>query len=519
MPTDAKRPNILFLFSDSHAPLVNGYAGDPHARTEHIDAIAHRGVAFDTASCANPVCTPSRMCVMTAKEAHRCAAWNNHWVIWPEHTTWPEHFANHGYTTALVGKMHFGGADQMQGFQHRPYGDLRHGLSHQPEPLAMFPGYGYSSSAGVSEIPESLLQDNVVTTETLGFIREHADQHPDTPWFVCASYSRPHPPLTAPGRYMRRYQGRADELRQPADRGEIDALDPFNKWIPESKLGKEIDPENDRAGVEGFYACIDLLDDCIGELMDGLARDGLLENTIVIYSSDHGDMYGQRCIWGKTTFFEPSMGVPLVMAGPGIDDKGKHTRAPVSLMDLFPTTCALCDLPIPEGLDGVDVSALLRDPENGAPARDYAPSAFYRYGVRVRGGAGAPEGEPCHAWRAIRERDWKYVEIEDADPLLFDMVNDPEERTNLADRPEHAERCAAMRAKLFEHFSWEQVHAQLKADRERLPQHLSGHKPSTPNQYTLADGRVFDAEASLYESRWLHIPDGSVGGIIPQQFG
>lgn len=519
MSTSSNRPNILLLLSDSHAPLTSGFAGDPHARTEHLDAIARRGVVFDTASCASPICTPSRMCLLTAKEPHRCAAWNNHWVIFPEHTTWPGHFAEHGYTTALIGKMHLGGADQMQGFQYRPYGDLRHGLGHQPEPLSMFPGYGYASSAGVTEIPESLLQDGVVTRETLGFIRECADREPDKPWFVCASYGRPHPPLTAPGRYMRRYAGRADELRPPADRAEVDGLDAFNRWIPQSKLGNELEPATDRAGVEGFYACLDFMDDIIGELMDGLARDGLLENTIVIYTSDHGDMYGQRCIWGKTTFFEPSMGVPLLMAGPGIDASGKHASAPVSLLDLFPTTCALCGLPTPEGLDGVDIGSLLRDPENGAPPRDFAPSAFYRYGVRVRGGAGAPEHEPAHAWRAIRQRDWKYVEIEGADPLLFDMANDPEERENLAARPEHAERCAELRAKLFEGFSWEQVHARLAEDRARLPEYLSGEKPSAPNQYMLPDGRVFDAEGSMYAARWLMVPEGAVGGIIPQQFG
>ena len=121
----ARRPNVLLLLTDQHAPLVSGFAGDGIVRTQALDAIAADAVQFDTALCASPVCTPSRMCLMTAREAHRCAAWNNHWVIFPEHVTWPGHFAANGYRTCLVGKMHFGGADQMQGFQHRPYGDLR----------------------------------------------------------------------------------------------------------------------------------------------------------------------------------------------------------------------------------------------------------------------------------------------------------------------------------------------------------------------------------------------------------
>ena len=126
-------------------------------------------------------------------------------MIFPEHVTWPGHFARHGYRTCLVGKMHFGGHDQIQGFQVRPYGDLRHGLGHQPEPLELFPGYGTAESAAPTQIPESLLVDVVTTRETLSFVQEHADREPDTPWFVCTGYCRPHPPYTAPGRYLRRY--------------------------------------------------------------------------------------------------------------------------------------------------------------------------------------------------------------------------------------------------------------------------------------------------------------------------
>src|SRR5690606_7289141 len=122
-----KRPNILFILSDQHDARIAGFAGNAVVDTANLDALATRAVRFDSAVCASPLCTPSRMSLLTGKEPHRCAAWNNHWVIFPEHVTWPAHFAAHGYRTALIGKMHFGGRDQMQGFQDRPYGDLRHG--------------------------------------------------------------------------------------------------------------------------------------------------------------------------------------------------------------------------------------------------------------------------------------------------------------------------------------------------------------------------------------------------------
>ena len=514
---DHPKPNILLVMTDQHAPRIAGFAGDPVVQTQHLDRLAGQAVQFDTASCASPVCTPSRMCMLTGREAHHCGAWNNHWIIFPEHVTWPEHFAAHGYRTGLIGKMHFGGRDQMQGFQVRPYGDLRHGLGHQPDPIDYFPSYAGAPGAGITEIPESLLQDNVVTREALSFVLEHSDREPDVPWFACASYSRPHSPFTAPGRYINRYRDRVPALDVPERHRET--LDPFVQLMACGETGDGLTDEQTRRAREAYYACVDFVDDCIGRLLSGLESAGCLENTIVIYTSDHGEMAGVHGLWGKGVYFEPSVGVPLLMRGPGILEGCHRVRHPISLMDLFPTTCALAGLPIPDGLDGLDCSQLLAAPDSTVPPRDFAPSAFYAYGVRARGAIGAPEDEPHRAMRMVRDSDWKYVEIEGGEPLLFDMINDPDEDTNLAKDPAQAERCATMRAALFRDFSWQRVHEQLAADRERLPELMSGQQPSMPNQYMLPDGRVFDAEGGLYGARWLHVPELQGGGIIPQQFG
>ena len=292
------RPNILFLLSDQHAADVAGYAGDLVVRTQNLDALAARSVQLTSAVCASPVCTPSRISILTGKEPHHANAWEGHWPVFPEHVTWPGHFAAHGYRTCLVGKMHVGGKDQMFGFQHRPYGDLRHGVSHQPEPIDLFPGYDHVESAGVTEIPESLLQDVVVTRETLSFVLEHADREPDTPWFVCASYSRPHPPLTAPGRYLRRYRDRV-----PAAPTAEQTSEPYARRCWEAEGAAGLDEAQEKLGREAYYGCVDFLDDCIGELLDGLNKAGMLENTVVIYTSDHGEMAANHGLWGKVDSF------------------------------------------------------------------------------------------------------------------------------------------------------------------------------------------------------------------------
>jgi len=376
-------PNILLIMTDQHAPRISGFAGDPVVRTEHLDTLAARSVQFDTAICASPVCTPSRMCMLTGKDVHHCSAWANHWVIFPGHVTWPGHFAAHGYTTCLVGKMHFGGRDQMQGFQYRPYGDLRHGLGHQPDPIDLFPAYHGPTRVGETEIPESLLQDNTVTRESLAFLLEHRDLRPDTPWFLCASYGRPHSPYTTPGRYLRRYRGKVAPVELPADFKE--RLDPYSRRLYDDEPGRDLTPEESIRAREAYYACVDFVDDCIGELLDGLDRAGLLENTIVIYTSDHGEMAGEHGLWGKCVPHDPSIGVPLLMSGPGITPGHRRVDAPVSLMDVFPTVCVLSGLSVPDGLDGVSLQPLLTDPTANAP-RDHAISTYMTYAVRVQNG-------------------------------------------------------------------------------------------------------------------------------------
>lgn len=515
-----RRPNILFILTDQHHPRVAGFAGDPVVQTPNLDRLAARSVQFDTAICSSPCCTPSRMSLLTGKDIHHCSAWNNHWVIFPEHVTWPAHFASHGYRTCLVGKMHFGGADQMQGFQHRPYGDLRHGLGHQPDPIDLFPAYHGPTKVGVTDIPESLLQENITTRETLAYLLEHHDREPAAPWFCCASYSRPHSPYTAPGRYLRRYRGKVEPIDLPDDFKQ--RLDPYSRRIYDGEPGRDLTPEESVRAREAYYACVDFVDDCIGELLDGLEKAGVLENTIVIYSSDHGDMIGQHGLWGKCVPYDGSIGVPLLISGPeaaGVRPGHHRVQHPISLMDLFPTTCRLAGIDVPEGLDGVDYSAVLAEPDAPNPPRDAAPSTYIPYAVRAAGAWRLPDDQPACAMRTIRERDWKYVELEGAGPLLFDMKSDPREATNLADRPDQAHRCARMRGRVMDGFDWKTVRRQIDSDRQRLRQFASGVKPTTPNQYMLADGRIFDAEASLYGARWLYVPPVQGGGIIPQQFG
>ena len=513
-------PNVLLIMTDQHSAEVAGFAGDAVVQTPHLDELAAESVRFSCAVSPSPVCTPARMCLMTGREPQRCAAWGNHWIIFPEVMTWPRHFANHGYATALVGKMHFGGADQMQGFGARPYGDLRHGLGHQPDPLAMFPGYAGPQSAGVTEIPESLLADTVTSTEAVAWASEQSDREPERPWFMVASYGRPHPPLTAPARYLARYRGWVEAPPAP----DLEALEPYARELAANKGYTDMSVEQRTAAVEAYYACVDYVDDCIGDLLRGLRRWGALDNTIVIYTADHGEMLGRHGMWNKAVYYEPATAIPLFIGGPGVTEVPRRVDSPISLIDLFPTVSAMCGLPAPEGVDGVDFSRVLGQDFlfAGAP-RDVACSLYTKYGGRIAHNRVNEEQMLAGghaAMRLARSARWKYVDIERGDRLLFDLQAAPGELTNLAADPAHADTCNELRGALEAQGSWDDLRAQLEHDRQRVPELASGRAPSTPNQYQLPDGRVFDAEAGLYGARWLPYQPGSeTGGIIPQQFG
>ncbi|MFP4383952.1 MAG: sulfatase-like hydrolase/transferase [Spirochaetia bacterium] len=521
----SNRPNVLLIMTDQHTADVSGYRGDSAAETPNLDKLASKSVDFPNAVTPSPVCTPARMCMLTGKLPYNCSAWQNHWILFPEHLTMPRHFSDHGYTSALIGKMHFGGRDQMNGYGRRPYGDLRHGLGHQPEPLDIFPAYGGPKSAGVSEIPESLNSDVVITREALSYLLEHNSESPDSPWFVTVSYTRPHPPFTAPGRYLKKYRNMfsvPDGYYSAAD-----SLEPYAADM--AKIGGygDLSEEEVKRGIEGYYGCIDFVDDCIGELLDSLDRSGMLENTYVVYLADHGEMLGSHGLWAKAVYYENAVKIPLLISGPDIAAQGTSLQDPVSLTDIFPTLCGLTGLPVPPGLDGNDFSLRLKAPGTAEPVREYCESMFFKYGTRIVGGNLRDyrdrDGEltPGAAMRLLRSPEWKYVSIEGAEPLLFNLTEDPGETVNLSGDPRFAEIEKTMAAELESRITWEEIHRRLKADKERVPEFLSGQKPSTPNQYMLPDGRIFDAEKALYDSRWLFFDprDARGGGIIPQMFG
>ena len=482
------RPNVLFILTDQHNRRIARFAGNKIVRTNNLDRLASEGVHFQNAYCQFPLCTPSRISMWTGRLPHKCGAMTNNMPIFPEFLTIPEHFANHGYITCGIGKMHVGGPDPMNGFQFRPYGDLKCNkfCGHQPDPIRTAKDQiwtrhdiGHFPFAGESEIPESLLQDSVVTKETIAFILEHIDKHPNQPWFVCASYSRPHHPLTSPGRYFRRYWPNGPDL-EPLPPGFPDKIHPHDRFIVDDYRLTAFTDEERRRALAAYYASVDFVDDCIGELLSALEKNGALDNTIILYTSDHGDMMSEHGLWWKRTYYDGASQVPLLIKAPGLEPS--TISEAVELLDIFPTLCDLAGVPIPDGLDGESLVNLIRG--------DLWQKGFIRCEHIARKET---------SFRMIRTREWKYVEFPEFPPVLFDMVNDPDETTNLANSKAYADKVAELNARLWEDGeSWETLFSARQSFRERAETQRLTYDDATPNQYRLADGTIVDAEGMLY---------------------
>lgn len=500
-----KRPNFLLLMSDEHSfrfmsNLSREEGGEP-CHTPTLDALAAQGVRFDAAYCPMPLCTPSRMCTFTGLHSHRCGAWGNSHILRPELPTFARVLSAAGYRTATVGKMHLGGTLQHAGFDDRPYGDFGGPCAHQTnpeqEPLgdkAFKQGLRErTTQVGYCSVPESMLQERMAAQESVAWLRDQHAANPDQPWLMFTSFSRPHFPLTAPRRHFDRYWPNGVTPPRIGKTGDamrhqltIDAIRGFRT----EEIGEE---ENIKARA-AYFACVDALDEILGDMLVQLQRDGLLDNTIILYVSDHGEMAGEHGLWWKNVWHEGSARIPMIVSTPQ-HRRGELPAAknatPASLLDLFPSLCALAGAETPDGLDGVDISPMFMNEE--------APQAKQRAGVICE--SFWPRWGECAEFRMVRGERYKYIAFRGCDDLAFDMIEDPEEQHNLVRKAqgEAAEALERLRAAAMDGFDFDAVAARRTRDKAELPQKYGlKNRPITPNQIRLGDGRLIEADASLY---------------------
>lgn len=438
----AERPNVLLLVSDDLATTLGCY-GFPAAKTPHLDALAARGVRFERAYCQFPHCNPSRSSFLTGLRPGTTRVTNNEDNLYtnlPGVMTLPRHFGEHGYATARCGKIfHLGvpsGEESMDDPQAWDFGEpFKSELPYPPKRVSEVKvTAGKKQGLPWQEIP--CPDDDLVDGGHAKLAIEWLEQRDaGKPFFLAVGFHRPHLPLVAPAKYFDLYPLDSITLPDaPAD-DEADIPAPArNGAVPGYALSAT--PEQRRAAIRGYLATVSYMDAQAGRVLDAVQRLGLAENTIVIFTSDHGWHLGEHGLWHKRSLFEESARVPLIVSTPGMRTRGQTSAGLVELIDLFPTLCDLTGVPALATLQGKSLRLLLDDPR--ATLHD---AAFTQ----------ARRGKDAEHWgRSVRTTRWRCTEWDEGRSglELYDHDADPHEYTNLADRPEYATTLGELRALL-----------------------------------------------------------------------
>ncbi|MGI9332474.1 MAG: choline-sulfatase, partial [Gammaproteobacteria bacterium] len=444
MSSHPSPPNILLVQCDQLSALALPSYGHRVVRAPHIDSLAEHGVVFDNAYCNFPICAPSRFSMLSGTLASEIGAFDNGAEFMASQPTLTHYLRARGYRTCLSGKMHFVGPDQLHGFERRVTTDIypadfywtpdwgRSGERYAFEKGGGVTGVDSLEDAGVRARTMQLDYDDEVTHRGVRQIYDFARSNENAPFFLTVSFTHPHDPYIATQAYWDRY--RHDDIDMPTT-----APIPFEDQDPHSQkhhLHIGLDRRTpDEAVVRrvrhGYYAAVSYLDDRLGELLSALQATGLRESTVVLLTSDHGDMLGERGMWFKQTFFEWAMRVPLIVSWPE-QFPSRRVSGNVSLIDLLPTLVELAGADsgaLIEPMRGHSLMPLLHGDQAGWPDVVYAEHlSDAAYATRVM----------------IRRGRYKYVASSVYPPMLFDLEDDPEELTNLASDPGHAERAASL---------------------------------------------------------------------------
>lgn len=476
MSDDANRPNFLFIMADQLGALATSPYGNRDVLTPHLDRLAERGVTFERSYCNFPLCAPSRASIMTGQLAGRLPVNDNSEELPASAATFVHHLRHDGYLTILSGKMHFVGPDQLHGFEERLTTDIYPAdymwtrcwseLGDPPRRLGV-PGDSVRQmsqmvkEAGVVSWSYQLEYDEEVHFRTLERLRGLARRRGESagqPWFLCASYTHPHDPYVATREYWDRYEG--VDIAMPEEPPPGYVPHPADVWVNTYHGVDLVAPtrEDVYRARRGYYASTSYVDDKVGELLGELERLGLAENTVVVFTSDHGDMVGEHGMWHKRIHREWSVRVPLIVAGPGVV-RGRRVRENVSLVDLHPTLTDLAGVRVPEDfarrLDGRSLAPFLT---GGRPER--WPNEV----IIENNGEGT-----IKPTRTLVKDQYKFVYVHERPDQLFDLARDPSEWRNVADAPAYGEVTARLRARVLDGWDPAETERQvLESQRRRL---------------------------------------------------
>lgn len=437
----ADRPNIVLIVSDDQRPDTIAALGNARIRTPNLDRLVSSGLAFTRATCANPICTPSRAEILSGTCSFRNGVGDFGGKIRDGLPTLARQFNGTGYNTWYVGKWHNDGLPIERGYD-RTNGLYQGGGSkfYKPQvdwanrPVTGYIGWIFQDDKGNLFPEHGVGLTSEISSKFADAAIELIEQRNEQPFLLHVNFTAPHDPLILPDDKKHHYKASDLELprnflaRHPFDHGNFDGRDEKLFAWPRTK-------QETLGELAAYYSVISHLDEQIGRILDTLEKLKLRENTIVVFASDHGLSVGSHGLRGKQSMYEHTIGVPLLISGPSIP-KNERRTAQCYLRDIFPTLCDLANVEKPKQVDGVSLKPVI---ENRADEVHPFVVGYFRDFQRM-----------------IRKGHWKYIEYPSVSEVqLFDLKADPFEQRNLAGESRHAVELKDLRTDLH---SWLKQH-------------------------------------------------------------
>ncbi len=457
--------NVLFLMSDEHSRRVLGAYGNGIVRSPSLDRMAAAGTLFENAYCNCPICVPSRASFATGRYVHAIRYWDN---AFPYHGTppsWGHRLHDTGHRCDSIGKLHYRGSGDPNGFDNeilplhvlKGEGDVQGMLRRPPPPRESTKQLAGDAGAGESTY---LQYDRDIRDEAIAWLKSVAATPSASPWCLFVSFVCPHFPLVAPPEFFNLYDLNTlplPRLRDPADFPDHPVL----KRLREVQNYEDHfrDETHVRTAIAAYYGMVSFLDDNIGRLLRTLAETRLEDDTLVIYTSDHGDNLGTRTFWGKSNMYEEAVGVPLIIKGPGVPS-GRRVATPVSLVDAYPTI-----------IDAVGEAATAQD--RALPGTSLLRLVDGEQADRTVFSEYHAVGSMTGIFM-VRFGRYKYVHYEGYRPQLFDLEADPQETHDLVEAPGHEAIIAEGERRLSAICDPTKVSEQAFQDQERRILELGG---------------------------------------------
>ena len=436
-----KPNNVLLIISDDLTATALGCYGNRVCRTPNIDRLASEGTLFTGAYCQATICGPSRASMLFGYYPYATKATgytSGRKEVGADKDSWPQYFRKNGYHTARISKVFHMGVptDIAPGKDGADDPDSWHEAFNSPGLESKTPGTGETlqnnpdrrkqGAAGgnrfsvvEAEGDDLVHSDGKTAMKAIELIHQYKGTN--KPFFLAVGFVRPHVPLVAPRRHFGPYLAKSITLppKIPGDGDDIPKT-PGNRRTSESL---QMDIEQQKRLVRAYYASVSFMDEMTGKVLKALDESGQRENTIVIFTSDHGYHLGEHDLWSKVSIHEESARVPLILSAPG--KPRSVCQSLVELIDLYPTVSSLCGLTAPSNIQGLDISPMLHDPNNEV-----------RKSILCSGKG-----------RLYREQRWALLDYGKSGEL-YDMQNDPQQYTNLYNNPEYSDIVSSLKLKL-----------------------------------------------------------------------